>query len=254
MPRNRPRVSRRARRTERRTRQPRPQNSGPASSGVIQIATSNETFRMAECARLSRMGVGAPRVLPDTMRVFFCYTYSWGDTTADPGFFQSVFRGNDPRQPMNSGATHQPRYWDQLVGANLYTRYLVLGSSISWEFKNDLADAARMCILPSTVTTSFTNVPEASEARDAKSAMVDEGGSGRGLRTLSHSKSTQSLFTLTYRDRYMAGAHDTAPTTIWYWHLYSSPFATSGTAADAQSRIKIVYDTLLFAPGNASFS
>jgi len=105
---------------------------GRRSSGTVRGVTSSKTLRKA--ANYVPRGPASP--FPLTLTTKLSYSTEIGMTQTVPGLpVFNLFRANSMYDPDQTGGGIQPRYFDQLCGANngngVYNRYRVLHSSIS---------------------------------------------------------------------------------------------------------------------------
>jgi hypothetical protein len=163
------------------------------------------------------------------------------DSTVDPGLTNVTFNANGPYQPLTSGATTQPHYYDTLQA--IYNVYRVLATSISVEIKNNVAGIVDVALFPSNVVDNPTSFAEASSRRASRIMTLNTAGVAGDLKVLSHSLDVSRFIGLYFRDLNCAGYGGALPTNLVYWCLFLKPRA-AGLAANDHVRLKIVWDVL----------
>lgn len=122
-----------------------------------------------------------------------------GTGTAAPAYFQ--VRANSPYDPDQTGAGHQPRYYDTLFGADNtsapYRQYRVLSAKIRVDYFSQGATVANLgdgaVQVCKVGTQPFSTNLEMREGANSKIVTIGSGYSANGIRTLTYNLSSKVM-------------------------------------------------------------
>lgn len=181
--------------------------------------------------------------MPAVLRTRLRFAESWDNTTAIPGFYDWVIRGNsiyDPDYALSADSCY-----GLAAMAGIYTSYKVLASSIRVTVtNNDDDDPVNCAIVPAVFPDSFAAANQDGLLVHplAKHMSVSKLSGGK---TLQHMMMSHKMFNVSNLDSVNFSALFTAnPATIWYWHVVT--WNNAGTASDCEMLVSVTYDVECF--------
>jgi len=197
-------------------------------------------------ALLKGVGAFSKPGVPLMMRVTLHYSYAYKDTTANPGLYDWVMKGNGMYDPDVAIGGYSATGLDNY--ANLYTRYKVLGSTCKLtHWTNDTLNMNIACIIPTKSVTSIADAGSKSYLGLSRASASSCSTPGAPACVVVNSAKTADM--LGIRDLDDEGlTADTAadPTHLWYWHVVTVP--TLASAASVYKLVEIAYDVVFMQP------
>lgn len=179
-------------------------------------------------------------LVPLVFRTHFSFVESWDNTTAAPGFYDWVLRGNSIYDP--DFALSADSAYGLAAMASLYLNYKVLSSQVTVTVVNNSdADPVNVSIIPSRFSASFDvgNKDGIMVHPRAKKCTVSKLSGGK---TISHSASSCSMFNVSDLDSVnFSSEFTTNPASCWYWHVVT--WNNAGNASDCEMLLSISYLT-----------
>lgn len=164
----------------------------------------------------------------------------------DPGAHH-IWRANDLFDPNYSGAGHQPRGFDQLMG--MFDHFNVIGSKISVKFINN--DSLVQGVLCSIVLRdSSTPIPNTTTLREypgIASTVLGHSVSGRNMGTLSKGFSAKKFFGKSLAADEQQGSSTASPLEQAYFFIGCTSQA-SGTVNSVECYVTIDYTAIFTEP------
>jgi len=158
---------------------------------------------------------------------------------------QYTFRGNSCYDPDYTSAGHQPRYYDQY--ATIYSKYLVLGSSIKISMMNNAGTSpVFMVIIPATEILTLTTGAPASEYPRARTSKL-LGVSGYQTTSISNSAQTETILGLIpgqIKDMDYSSLTGANPLELWYWNCFFQNVNATNLTISVQ--IEMVFDVQFY--------
>jgi len=190
-------------------------------------------------------------IFPTTMDCVLPYSITTNYTTANPGIYDWIFRGNSPYDPNYEAGGTVAIGWPELSG--LYQKCIVRSSRIVVSFKNNITPhQAIVIVFPTTDTNS--RVASSSDVlrfkRRAVSAVVSGGGDENRRTVTSRVTTKEMLDTSNDHDLVLIGAAN--PSIAWFWHVYTGYQGGYVANANFDADIRIYYDCHWFDPVDPS--
>ena len=153
------------------------------------------------------------------------------------GFHVQEFAGNKVSDPNVTGAGHQPMYFDEY--SQLYNRWLAYSCSLRMEIVNSSTVPLNVVVFPSSTQVPILNISKAQEQPHARSTLVGNFGTNRGV--LTHNMTTRKIRGETIMDDDFSGQGNSGqPSRQWFWLvvLESEP---ATTAVNCVIKFTLVY-------------
>jgi len=190
------------------------------------------------------------KAIPYSQRVPLHYWYLWNDTTANPGFYDWIIRGNDPYDPDTALGGDSAYGLDEY--AALYKYYKVLGSAVevtSWGYDGNNMQSS--VIIPTDSSSAFTaaNFPSilgsSLASRPAFGSLYTQPAVAKARATTARIAGVKDVDDVGFQ-----AETNTDPTHVWYWHIVSQPLVAA--AAKNVKLLHVVYNTEFFSPKQLS--
>jgi len=186
------------------------------------------------------------KAIPYRIKVPLHYWYLWNDTTANPGFYDWVIKGNDLYDPDVALGGDSAYGLDEY--AALYKYYKVTGSRcevLTWGYDGN--NMQSVAIIPNDSSSAFT-------AANFPSIWGSSLASRPAFGSLYTQPSRCSLRCTTAKitgvkdidDVGFQAATNASPTHLWYWHVVGSPLVAA--AAKSVKLVHVVYEAEFFSP------
>jgi len=187
-------------------------------------------------------------VVPFRFRTHLHFDGAWVNTTAAPGFYDWIFRGNSVYDPDYTLGGNSAWGFDQVM--TIWNFYKVLASKITVTITDkDAANPMHCCIIPmdSPVAWSAASALGAPSHPDAKTMILSI---NNGSKRLSHYATTANITGVKDIDDagYQANSA-TDPAHAWYWHVIM--WNDSSAQANCNVGVHIDYETELHGPVNS---
>lgn len=195
--------------------------------------------------KATKVVVKGPTVVPDRYFVRLKYVdyFNLGSAVSYVGY---VFRGNSLFDPDYTATGHQPMGYDQLT--QLYSNYIVFGSRITIKFMNLGTVPLRCYIIPSNLSSTFTDslIPE--ETPYSKRAICTSINAG-GVCSITNYMTTRKMFGVSKVQDFMDNfysATSTNPVNTWYWQVFiqstNGSLGTNMVSLDVQLQYYCEFD------------
>lgn len=216
----------------------------PRSSSVVK----GKRLRTTSLKPVTVLARSAPRRsgVPFKMRVKLHYWYNWNDTTANPGFYDWVIKGNGLYDPDTAIGGDSVYGLDEY--AAIYSYYKVYGSTCSvctWGY--DSSNSQSTVIIPTDTSSVFTAANWPSMFGASRASRPSYSGLYDSVKyTYNRAGTTTVCGVKDVDDVGFQAATNADPTHLWYWHIVSQPIVAA--AAKAVKMLHIVYDVEFFSP------
>lgn len=193
--------------------------------------------------------VGLPGVgIPLQIRTRLPFFQNWVEAAA-AGFISYVWKANSTWDPDPTVGGSRPTGVTQWT--SLYSKYCVLGSSVSIHVVNhDADDPLYVTVCPVRGTGNLLGTANSDSIPGLPGAKTICVSNAEGGDTVSSYAKIRDIVGVKYcDDTYLQGDLNTNdPTRLCYWSVYM--WNTSGNALNATASIRIIYDTVLSGPRN----
>jgi len=167
------------------------------------------------------------------------YTSQWNNTTASPGIYDWIIRGNGAYDPQYGAGGESPAGWTEL--AAIYEHYNVIDSTVTLKVLSvDSGSITFMAfVVPNTSSTSLTAADPDCWNGHPGCARLDSFRPADGQKRLISRMSTKKILA-GLDDATTRAATNATPNTEWYWHILTAP--SSGAAAASAIVESVVVD------------
>jgi hypothetical protein len=209
-------------------------------------STVSRTLQGFNNALLKGVAAFSKPGVPLVMRVTLHYSYAYKDTTANPGLYDWVMKGNGMYDPDIAIGGYSATGLDNY--ANLYTRYKVLGSTCKlthWTCDNINMNIA--CIIPTKSSTSIADAGSKSYLGLSRASASSVSCCYGQPKILVNSATTADMLGIKDLDDEGLTADTAAdPTHLWYWHVVTVPCLAAANAV--YKLVEIAYDVVFMQP------
>lgn len=181
---------------------------------------------------------------PDAFRTQMVYSaYNQLDSSAGPAYY--FYTMNDIYDPDKTGTGNQPAWYDTYM--TIYTRWKVIKSSIVVEVVPAAGgNPVILAVVPTDITTGFTDVKAFSENTYAKSRLIVPGGTSTTKIRNNISVAKKGGYKSIQGQEDLEGFAAVSPAEVYYWGIAAEAMNSTPPGTFLTCKVMIRYDVVFF--------